>query len=62
MTYHCTPQGNEYVRFDYADGAWEEMSTNERCDYEAWRADVAANGPIYSRRSRLPRGDESPAE
>lgn len=50
MTYHCTPEGNEFVRFEHA-GAREDRITGERCDYEAWRADVEANGPVYSRRS-----------
>src|SRR5688572_9491535 len=49
MTYHCTPEGNEYVRVDYSNGGWEELITGRRCDYESWRADVAANGPVRSR-------------
>ena len=53
MTYHCTEQGNLVVRWDFPEGGFEESMTGDRCDYEAWRADVAANGPVYSRRSRL---------
>jgi hypothetical protein len=49
MTYHCTPQGNEYVRFDYTDGGFDEMRTGNQCNYESWRRDIGANGPIHSR-------------
>lgn len=48
MTYHCTEDGREFVRFEY-DGAREDRFTDRACDYEAWRADVEANGPLYSR-------------
>lgn len=48
MTYHCTVDGREFVRFEY-EGSSEDRFTDRACDYEAWRADVAANGPIYSR-------------
>lgn len=49
MTYHCTPEGNEYVRFDYADETWEERMTHRTCDYATWRAYEADNGPVTSR-------------
>lgn len=49
MTYHCTEDGREFVRFEQA-GARDDRFTGATCDYEAWRADVEANGPIYSRR------------
>lgn len=50
MTYHCTRDGREFVRFDY-DGASDDHFTGRTCDYESWRADVEANGPLYSRRT-----------
>lgn len=49
MTYHCTEEGREFVRFERG-GLHEDRPTNRACDYESWRADVEANGPIYSRR------------
>jgi len=50
MTYHCTEDGREFVRFEYNGGS-EDRFTDRACDYDAWRADVEANGPIYSRRT-----------
>lgn len=51
MTYHCTPEGHEFIRVEYADGSVEDRNTDRACDYEAWRADVEARGPLYSRRT-----------
>lgn len=48
MTYHCTPDGEEFVRFEH-NGARADRFTGRGCDYQAWRADVDANGPLYSR-------------
>lgn len=52
MTYHCTRSGEVYVRIELESGL-EESLTGEACDYEAWRADEAVNGPVYSRGRRL---------
>jgi hypothetical protein len=49
MTYHCTMDGREIVVFDLSDGRSTVYETNRHCDYEAWRADVEANGPVHSR-------------
>jgi len=49
MTYHCTLDGRETVVFDLSDGRSTVYETERACDYEAWRADVEANGPVQSR-------------
>lgn len=50
MTYNCTEDGHEFVRFE-RDGSVDDRFTGDACDYAAWKADVDANGPLYSRRT-----------
>lgn len=49
MTYLCSITGEEAIQIVYPDGSVEVRANGRSCDYEQWQADVAANGPIYSR-------------
>lgn len=58
MTYICSETNEEAVMFTDANGDLVDLrSTGRPCDYEAWRADVDAEGPITTRRSPSPYQD-----